>query len=425
MVATQIKGKSVYVHHLLTPHTVLYHVPLSSGGVQRSGPVPMESPRHSHHAGSTAGAPPDAAGGAAATHRAGLWLGSCRWTTRHTRLAPIHACKVSWVDEHVGAMSASCWGHVGVMLRSSAHPQTLPPTVYELELKVACQAALQAGWPEDYSTAYKGTAPSCTITGLRAGCAYSARVRAANAACCWSQPLEACTAPDTPDEPDAPWMCGSSAATLQLAWQPPVHDGGQPLEAYRVQLRCRGASGEAMIVFDGLDTHCTVVDLLPGVDYEFRLQAVNAQGASAWSCWGLGATRPAPPPAPVLLPSGCTAASTQAQLAWDVGDDSAVPGTHFQVQLAAPGGHPSRATSSTDVRMLGSDGSLGDAGSSVSDSSGDQLQPATPPNGPPGPPVVQLPASRSPSRHSISEEEGGLLFTTAYHGRERHCTLTG
>ena len=288
---------------------------------------------------------------------------------------------------------------------------------------MACQAALQAGWPEEYTSAYRGTSPFCTVSGLRAGCTYTARIRAADSAL-WSEPLHASTAPDTPDEPDAPWMCGSSAEALQLAWQPPVHDGGAALTAYRVQLRRRGAAAEPGVVYDGTDTHCTVGGLLSGVDYEFRLQAVNAQGASPWSCWGLGATRPAPPPPPLLSPSACTVASTHADVAWDTTTADASVVTTYHVQLAAAGGQPSRAGSTADVRILG-DASLGDAGSSVSDSSGEQLQPATPPNGPPGPPVARSPASRSPSRHSITEEEGGLLYTTAYHGGGGRCTVTG
>lgn len=320
-----------------------------------------------------------------------------------------------------GTLPQVCRKMIAPCIRGIAAVPPPTHTAYELELKAASQAALQAGWPEDYCSAYKGASPCCTVGGLRAGCAYTARVRVVDkpsaAALVWSQPLDTATAPDAPEQPDAPWMCGSSAATLQLAWQAPVHDGGAPLTAYRVQLRTRGNDAEPAQVYDGVDTHCTVQELLPGVDYEFRLQAVNAQGASTWSDWGLGATRPAPPPAPVLLLSACSA--TTAEVCWT----DACAGATFHVQMASLGGQPSRAGSSADIRVL-SDAS-GDAVSSVSDSSGEHLlQPVTPPNGPPGPPPVQSPA-RSPSRHSIAEEEGGMLFTTAYTGSATRCTLTG
>lgn len=265
------------------------------------------------------------------------------------------------------------------------------------------------------------------------------------------------TTADCPDEPDAPWMCGSTTDSLQLAWQPPVHDGGAALTGYHVELRKGGDHAglpvpSSAVVYRGVDTHCIVRGLHAGQDYQFRLRAVNPQGASPWSRWGLGATQSGPPAAPRLAVGECTTTAVCAELAWQVPacHGARIEGYHLQLAggeaRTKMGGPMSRVGSAVgDVHALSS--GEGDAVSSASDtSSGERLQPATPPNddfgaqrapvaaarGPPGPrqgPLTSPSTSAlsTVSQSTVTEDLGlpHLQFITAYQGAEPRCVLTG
>ena len=84
----------------------------------------------------------------------------------------------------------------------------------------------------------QGSSTACTIGGLRAGCTYRVRVRAHNAA--GESPASAAsdvrTAPDVPDAPAAPVASAAPSHALELAWDPPRHNGGCPVQAYRLEL---------------------------------------------------------------------------------------------------------------------------------------------------------------------------------------------
>lgn len=84
----------------------------------------------------------------------------------------------------------------------------------------------------------QGSSTACTIGGLRAGCTYRVRVRAHNAA--GESPASAAsdvrTAPDVPDAPGAPVATAAPSQALELAWEPPRHNGGCPVQAHRLEL---------------------------------------------------------------------------------------------------------------------------------------------------------------------------------------------
>lgn len=89
-----------------------------------------------------------------------------------------------------------------------------------------------------WSFCVQGSSTACTIGGLRAGCTYRVRVRAHNAA--GGSPASAAsdvrTAADVPDAPAAPVATAAPSHALELAWDPPRHNGGCPVQAYRLEL---------------------------------------------------------------------------------------------------------------------------------------------------------------------------------------------
>lgn len=87
----------------------------------------------------------------------------------------------------------------------------------------------------------QGRSAACTPGGLRAGCTYRVRVCAYNMAGegSFSVPVNISTAADVAWQPSAPHASQRWQHALQLAWQAPRHDGGSPVQAYRLE-GCRG-----------------------------------------------------------------------------------------------------------------------------------------------------------------------------------------
>lgn len=72
----------------------------------------------------------------------------------------------------------------------------------------------------------------------------------------------------------------STKSSITLSWTKPVYDGGSPTTSYVVEVR-EGESEEWTVVSAKGEVRTTeyVVSLLkPGVDYYFRVSAVNAAG---------------------------------------------------------------------------------------------------------------------------------------------------
>ena len=69
--------------------------------------------------------------------------------------------------------------------------------------------------------------------------------------------------------------------TADLQWNPPESDGGTPLTSYIIEVRpdSRSTWTKAGSV-DGATTKFTVPDLKDGIEYHFRVIAVNSEGQS-------------------------------------------------------------------------------------------------------------------------------------------------
>lgn len=83
------------------------------------------------------------------------------------------------------------------------------------------------------------------------------------------------------DEPGAP---GRPEATdwdkdhVDLRWTPPLNDGGSPITGYVIEKREKGAPKWIKACETGPDCKGRVDSLDEGVEYEFRVKAINAAG---------------------------------------------------------------------------------------------------------------------------------------------------
>ena len=59
---------------------------------------------------------------------------------------------------------------------------------------------------------------------------------------------------------------------------PPQDDGGSPVSSYSVELCGSHGAEESREVYQGPEPDCTVVNLLPGRTYNFRIRAANKAG---------------------------------------------------------------------------------------------------------------------------------------------------
>ncbi|CAJ0936046.1 unnamed protein product, partial [Mesorhabditis belari] len=67
---------------------------------------------------------------------------------------------------------------------------------------------------------------------------------------------------------------------VDLKWDPPLNDGGAPIEEYQIEKRTKYGRWEPAISVPGGQTTATVPDLTPNEEYEFRIVAVNKGGPS-------------------------------------------------------------------------------------------------------------------------------------------------
>ena len=128
--------------------------------------------------------------------------------------------------------------------------------------------------------------PEAEIGGLNEGKDYLFRVKAVNAEGD-SEPLEtetSVTAKNPYNEPDAPgkpeikdW--GKSFA--ELKWSPPENDGGAPITSYIIEKKDKFSSKwQKGVEIIGNKTTAKVPDLVEGMQYQFRIKAVNDGGVS-------------------------------------------------------------------------------------------------------------------------------------------------
>ncbi|CAH8634151.1 unnamed protein product [Dicrocoelium dendriticum] len=130
-----------------------------------------------------------------------------------------------------------------------------------------------------------GTGTSCPVKGLTEGKRYRFRVAAVNTLG-ESEPTEAIGAYtaknpfDVPDAPDHLNIDSFDKHSVDLSWNPPQHDGGNPVKGYLIEKRTpKGEWKPATAgLVNGSSAHLTGLE--PGQTVEFRVSAVNDAGPS-------------------------------------------------------------------------------------------------------------------------------------------------
>ncbi len=82
-----------------------------------------------------------------------------------------------------------------------------------------------------------------------------------------------------PGRPDAPEVSEITAESASLSWKPPSDDGGSPITNYILEMKSSSDVKWKNVSKDISETQYTVTGLSEGVEYEFRVSAVNKAGA--------------------------------------------------------------------------------------------------------------------------------------------------
>lgn len=129
----------------------------------------------------------------------------------------------------------------------------------------------------------RSTETQADITGLTPGNEYKFRVSAVNAEG-ESAPLvgeESIIAKNPFDEPGKPENLRATdwdKDHIDLAWTPPLNDGGSPITGYLVEKKDKYGQWEKALEVPANQCKATVPDLTEGEAYEFRVSAINAAG---------------------------------------------------------------------------------------------------------------------------------------------------
>lgn len=143
----------------------------------------------------------------------------------------------------------------------------------------------------EYATDSAFTAPSefttastfINITGLTPGTLYYWRVRAKNSVGYgdWSATISA-HQDTTPGAPTA-LAVTPSTDTSSVTWTAPSDNGGTAITGYELQYATDSAFTSPTSQTGGTTTSASVVSLLPGTLYYWRVRGINGQGNGAWS----------------------------------------------------------------------------------------------------------------------------------------------
>ncbi len=122
------------------------------------------------------------------------------------------------------------------------------------------------------------------VDGLTPGHKYKFRVRAVNKQgksepLTTAQAIEAKNPFEQPGKPGTPEIADYDTDFVQLAWKRPENDGGSPITGYIVEKKDKySGAWEPCVEVEGDTATAKVPGLIEGVQYEFRVRAVNKGG---------------------------------------------------------------------------------------------------------------------------------------------------
>ncbi len=163
---------------------------------------------------------------------------------------------------------------------------------------------------------------------------------------------------EPPAAPDAPDLFQGSDRyrTLDVSWTAPDMTGKPAITDYDVEYRLSGGTWTDLS-FDGTGTSDTITGLTPGVEYEARVRASNAEGTGLWSDAGAGFTKVLPsadditnppnePDAPSVSPAG-SSPQTALSVTWTAPADNGSAITGYNIRYRVDGAKSWSSDSST------------------------------------------------------------------------------
>lgn len=146
--------------------------------------------------------------------------------------------------------------------------------------------------------------------------------------------------PAAPEKPSyANMMCtAKDLCTMRLDWTEPSGRGGK-IQNYNIYHRTNGNGEFEKMLSTDLETHTILKKLVPGVQHEFKVQAVSQEGNGDFSTPLVTGT-PAEVPAAPLKPVFGDITGTTAKLTWDApaANGSPITGYRITFQVGGSGG---------------------------------------------------------------------------------------